>query len=430
MSNQVKFYLEKRKDKDTGELITVNVPILLFYSFGSGRLQYYTGLRIDAVLWNEDEMRAELPKNIKLDKIQAKDFATKIKEINTKLKSLEVRVEEIRKKAEGRDEELTIGLFKEHLRTEKPIKGNKTFAECLVEYIDSSRLTKGKGTMRAINSTFNILKEFSKDTNSRLEFNNITQEFYDKLLDYCFKKKEYKNNYTGKLIKDLKAFLNWATERGYNKKLDFRRKSFKKLSEEPEIIFLTWEELMKLYKHKFKKGEERLEQIRDVFCFACFTGMRYSDLVGLEYEHIQNDFIVYRVVKTGQNNTIPLNSYSSAILKKYNKKIPGGKCLPVISEQNTNDYLKELLEKLKFNRKVQQIHFQGAQRIKTILPLHEAVTFHVSKKTFMTNFLAKGGSLLTAMSITGNKDLKTARRYYKVVDSLKAEEMARVFGSR
>jgi len=46
----------------------------------------------------------------------------------------------------------------------------------------------------------------------------------------------------------------------------------------------------------------------------------------------------------------------------------------------------------------------------------------------MTNFLAKGGSLLTAMSITGNKDLKTARRYFKVVDSLKTDEMAKVFG--
>ena len=46
----------------------------------------------------------------------------------------------------------------------------------------------------------------------------------------------------------------------------------------------------------------------------------------------------------------------------------------------------------------------------------------------MTNFLAKGGSLLTAMSITGNKDLRTARRYYKVVDTLKADEMKKVFG--
>ena len=46
----------------------------------------------------------------------------------------------------------------------------------------------------------------------------------------------------------------------------------------------------------------------------------------------------------------------------------------------------------------------------------------------MTNFLAKGGSLHTAMAITGNKDMKTARRYFKVVDTLKAQEMSKVFG--
>lgn len=47
----------------------------------------------------------------------------------------------------------------------------------------------------------------------------------------------------------------------------------------------------------------------------------------------------------------------------------------------------------------------------------------------MTNFLAKGGNLVTAMAITGNTDMKTARRYYKVVDNTKSEEMKRVFGS-
>ncbi len=74
------------------------------------------------------------------------------------------------------------------------------------------------------------------------------------------------------------------------------------------------------------------------------------------------------------------------------------------------------------------ITIQGAKSIKITAPLSEVITFHISKKTFMTNFLAKGGSLLTAMSITGNKDFKTARRYYKVVDSLKSDEMAKVFG--
>ena len=43
----------------------------------------------------------------------------------------------------------------------------------------------------------------------------------------------------------------------------------------------------------------------------------------------QNDYILYRVVKTGQVNTIPLNRHFTINFKKYEGKIPD--CLPVIS---------------------------------------------------------------------------------------------------
>ncbi|PBQ32344.1 hypothetical protein CNR22_11365 [Sphingobacteriaceae bacterium] len=55
--------------------------------------------------------------------------------------------------------------------------------------------------------------------------------------------------------------MNWATEEGYNINLEFRKKAFKKLTEEPEIIYLTYEELMKLYNTTLKQipGLTRLE---------------------------------------------------------------------------------------------------------------------------------------------------------------------------
>ncbi|TNE54311.1 MAG: site-specific integrase, partial [Bacteroidetes bacterium] len=166
----------------------------------------------------------------------------------------------------------------------------------------------------------------------------------------------------------------------------------------------------------------------DVFCFGCFTGMRFSDIAALSPENIHEDRIIYRIAKTDKNNTIPLNPFTRELLNKHEGRPT--KCLPVISEQNTNQYLKEAIREAGINRKVEIIHYQGAKRIKEVKPINEIITFHVSKKTFMTNFLARGGSLLTAMSITGNKDLKTARRYYKVVDKLKDEEMKRVFGGK
>ena len=411
---EVKFYLEKRKDKETGKVITKNVPILLFYSFDGQRLQYFTGYRIDALKWDEEKM--------KVKRGVAEAF-----EVNKELDKLKTKVNDTHDKAKYLGEELTLEDLRDGLNGKQITADKKSFEEYLEEYKESSALTKSKATISSIKSAFNILGEFSEDEGMRINFKTITQEFYDKFLDYCFNTKGYKNNYTGNLIKQFKAFLNWATDRGYNTNLDFRKKSFKKLTEEPEIIYLTYEELMLLYKYK-PKGDINLEYVKDMFCFGCFTGMRYSDIISLIPENIQKETINYRIAKTNESNTIPLNPYTKEILTKYKGKYPN-KCLPVVQEKKIGEYLRDLFKEAKLNRKVQKINFQGAKKITETLPLSGAISFHMSKKTFMTNFLAKGGSLLTAMAITGNKDFKTARRYYKVVDTLKADEMAKVFGS-
>lgn len=414
MQTEVKFYLEKRKDKQTGALITRNVPIFLFYSFGGQRLQHYSGYRVDSELWDEGNMK------VKRNCADASD-------INRELGKLKTKVEEIHDKAKAMGEDLSLDDFRKRIKGEQVTKSKHDFTECFEEYIESSKLTKTASTVSGIKSSLKIFQEFSVKTRTALTFKNINQEFYDKFLNWCFTEKDYYNTFTGGCIRNLKAFLNWATDqREYNTNLDFKKKSFKKLTEEPEIIFLTYEELMTLYNFDFKDNLE-WDQVRDVFCFGCFTGMRFSDIGALSPEHILKDGIRYRVGKTKQNNTIPFNPYTRKLIAKYKGKL-SDRCLPVISLHKTNEYLRELFAEAKLKRKVQKTNFQGAKRISVTSPLCEVITFHISKKTFMTNFLAKGGSLLTAMAITGNKDFKTAKRYYKVVDSLKNEEMAKVFG--
>ena len=408
----IKFYLEKRKDKETGELLTENVPILLFYSFSGQRLQYYTGHRIDASKWDGENQKAK------------KGYA-EASNINNDLTDLKTKVNGLSDTAKALKIPLSVRYFKDGLTDKLVVKEYHSFLQAYEEFIKSSELTKSGGTVRNLKSTLTILKEFSKLSGIRLEFETIDQNFYNKFLEYCFTIRGVRNNYTGNLIKNLKAFLNYATDKEYNTNLAYNKKSFKKLVEEPEIIYLTYEELIRLYNFKFT--DKRLQETRDVFCFGCFTGMRYGDIKALAPENIRKDFIVYRVDKTDENNTIPLNTYSTAILKKY--KGHPEYCLPVASEFEINDSLRELAKKAKLKRSIQQTHYQGMKRITTKEPLFDAITFHVSKKTFMTNFLAKGGSLITAMAITGNKDMKTARRYFKVVDTLKSEEMRKVFGS-
>jgi integrase len=407
----IKFYLEKRKDKQTGELITTNVPILLFFSFHGQRLQYFTGDRIDADKWDSTQQKV-------------KRNYSETSEINNHLTSLKAKVNELYDKAKALEMPMSVQYFRDGLNDKPVIKKHNAFAEAFEEYYEVSKLSKTGSTLRNIKSAFNIFKEFSKVSGIRLEFDNIDQDFYNRFLEYCYTVKDLKNAYVGSLIRNLKSFLSYATEKDYNTNLAFRKKTFKRLFEEPEIIFLNYEELILFYNTELENP--LLQEAKDVFCFGCFTGMRYSDIKALSPEQIHKDFIAYRVVKTSENNNIPLNPYSRAILKKYEGNPM--RCLPIPSEFKVGERLKKAAKIAKLNRSILQNHYQGAKRITTKRPLHEAITFHVSKKTFMTNFLTKGGSLITAMAITGNKDMKTARRYFKVVDSLKANEMAKVFG--
>ena len=411
---EIKFYLEKRKDKETGMEIIKNVPISLFYSFHGQRLQYFTGYRIDTSKWDKSIMRV-------------KRGYSEASEINKELDKLAVRVKDIQDKANALDEELSPEYFREKLKGNNTTSNKKSFAQCLEEYYKDYALTKKSSSLKTIQSSFNALNKFSKYSGIKLEFKNITMDFYNNLLDYYFNDKDCCNTTTGNLIKNLKAFLAWAEERGYHTSFDYKKKSFKKLTEEPEIFFLNYDELLFLYNHNLK-GLEHFDEVRDLFCFGCFTGMRYSDIQSVKPEHLNGDTIRYRVIKTKESNVIPLNPYSKNILDKYVGKLED-KCLPAISQKEVNDNLKELFRKIKLNRKVEKVIFQGAESKKVTSPLSEIITFHISKKTFMTNFLAKGGSLVTAMSITGNKDIRTAKRYYKVVDTLKKEEMSKVFGS-
>jgi site-specific recombinase XerD len=337
----------------------------LFYSFGGQRLQYFTGRRVDTSKWDKSIMR------VKRGYIEASD-------INKELDKLAVKIKDIQDKAKALDEQLSLEYFREKLKGNNTNPGKKSFAESLEEYYVSAALTKKSSSIGVIKSTFSVLGKFSKHTGTKLEFKNITMDFYNSLLDYCFNDIDCNNSYTGSLIKNLKAFLSWAEERGYNTYYDYKKKSFKKLTEEPEIIFLTYDELLFLYNHNLK-GIERFVQVRDLFCFGCFTGMRYSDIQALKPEHLNGNSIRYRVVKTKENNMIPLNPYSKKILDKYAGKLED-RCLPVISQQDTNNALKELFREIKLNGKVQKVHFQGAESKKVTSSLSEIITFTSAKK--------------------------------------------------
>lgn len=119
--------------------------------------------------------------------------------------------------------------------------------------------------------------------------------------------------------------------------------------------YLTDVELQKIMKKKFPT--KRLEQVRDVFIFSCFTGLAYIDLKTLKASEISISFdgkpwIMKHCQKTDTPVNVPLLKVPLAILKKYEGQLPKGELLPVLSNQKLNSYLKEIGDLCGINKNI------------------------------------------------------------------------------
>lgn len=298
------------------------------------------------------------------------------------------------------------------------VKLSHEFFQSFEEFINSCKSTKAPRTITSYGTTLNFLKEFESYTKYKLTFDSIDLTFFEKLQDYTFLIRENKNSYLAFITKTLKTFLTWANEKEYHTNLKYKR--FKAREDETEIIYLTMKELMTLFNYNFESI--RLSHVRDVYCFNCFTGLRISDTRKLRTSNIQKDYLSLSIIKTKENNTkIPLNKFSKEILSRYIDTIY--EPLPVISDQNFNKYIKECCEIVGINSPITKTRYVGQKRISNTYPKYDLITSHTARKTFVTNSLILGMKEMVVKNITGHKKEESFRRYVKVAEDFKKQEM-------
>jgi len=156
---------------------------------------------------------------------------------------------------------------------------------------------------------------------------------------------------------------------------------------------------------------KRSEQVRDIFVFCCFTGLAYVDVHKLSKNHIVlgmdgNRWIKINRSKTDSRSTIPLLPAAQEILSKYvdhKQKSMNGSLLPVISNQKTNAFLKE---------------------IAILCNIEKNLTFHLARHTFATTVtLANGIPIESISKMLGHQSLKTTQIYAKVIDKKQNDDM-------
>lgn len=127
-------------------------------------------------------------------------------------------------------------------------------------------------------------------------------------------------------------------------------KNYKFRYKKVETAFLTNAELSAIMDHEFEA--ESLNMIKDLFFFACYTGLSFVDLMNLKEGNVVTGedggkWLKLFRQKSNEPTNIPLLEPALAIMAKYKnnpRAIALGTVFPIISNQKVNSYLKEIVK--------------------------------------------------------------------------------------
>jgi integrase len=187
--------------------------------------------------------------------------------------------------------------------------------------------------------------------------------------------------------------MNYATEMGVNKNLEYLKKSFKVLNEKVSRIYLSTDEVNILYHLELN---ETLSKTRDVFVLMCYLGIRFSDYKRITKNNIHNEYLDIVMEKTNEPVSIPLHPHALEIIKRWNYNLPS------ISNPKLNKNIKKICK---------QAHID---EIIKGTPKYKLVTCHTARRSFATNGYLSDVLIRDLMRITGHKKETTFLNYVQV----------------
>ena len=281
------------------------------------------------------------------------------------------------------------------------------FDQWLVEYSKMVGITTSKRTLDKYILVRNRLQDYiaSQLGVKDISLEEVTPKFLSNFDNYLRVEYSMANNHAMKIRQKLRTIYKVAIDNGWVSKNPF---STVKIHFDPvERDVLTKSELTALIQTDMIF--DRLEKMRDVFVFACFTGLAHCDVAGLTKENIITDESGQVWLKTHRQKTsevvdIPLLEIPQLIIKKYQgMKELNGKLLPTLTNSCSNLYLKEVAVRCGINK---------------------TLTFHMARHTFATTVtLSNGVPIESVAKMLGHRNIRTTQIYAKVIKDKLAEDM-------
>lgn len=213
-----------------------------------------------------------------------------------------------------------------------------------------------------------------------------------------------------------------AVEQELTNNIAFRSKRFVVLKEEVDNIYLTINELKKMYKLDLSAKPQH-ERARDLFLIGAFTGLRVSDFNDLKPENIIKRIDGYRLKvdtkKTGQKVIIPLHPIVVEILGKNNGKPPKN-----MADQTINYKIKEVGEMAELDEMESTSKSKGGLKVSQYVPRYNLIKTHTARRSFCTNAYLAGVPVIDIMAISTHTTESSFMKYIKVTKEQQADRMA------
>ena len=269
-------------------------------------------------------------------------------------------------------------------------EGAITFYEFFEEQIQLWTGVKKASTIMSYKYTLQILRAFSPDLN----FGDIDVEMIERWDKYL---RLVRKNSTGGTFgrhKCLKTIIKLAIRKELLDKNPYEH--FKIRMPDANRAFLSVEEIKKLRTAKLPNDLQRVQTARDMFLFACYTGLRFSDIINLKWNNIKEnpDRLEIVMEKTGKQIIIPIIPVAKAILIRLEKDAKPEQIhvFKAITNQVVNRNLKELML------------FAGIKK---------KLSFHSARNSFACNHIEADTHMLHLMDLLGHSDISTTQIYTK-----------------
>lgn len=324
----------------------------------------------------------------------------------------------------------TVEYVKERFKHATGRKGIKIsqFFDKQEDFINSRVGKVSNSTIKDYRSLRKHLMGYEKYEKVKLTFDSFDYTFYDKFVYYL----EYglvkpngeiglQKNSVAKVIKNLKVFLRHAMRSGYCKQIDLSTYKVKKIK--THAVYVSEAELNQLTALDLEYWPQ-LQRIRDLFVIGCETGLRYSDLTRLTWDHIDESktFIRMTIKKTLDNVVIPISPRLTMILYDYDtferKQLPTN-----ISMYEFNIQIKLICKMAGLDQMVSKWKVVGNNKEEIIQPKYQLISSHTCRRSFCTNQFLKGMPAILIRKISGHKKEQDFLRYIKIDEEEAAQKM-------